>query len=145
MKSFFIGLMATFAVIYFSMEGNFTFYLQKHSVLIVLGGTLAIFFFSTPGPAFKRIWRSCSLFFKSEKAFSSYTSDLEQLARDRFAPFESENTLINYAQDLWSQGLADNLFISLLAQKRMELENDTIDAVQAFKNLSKYRYRKNSS
>lgn len=138
MKSFFIGLLSTIAVIYLSMEGNFSFYLQPHSLIIVLGGTLAIFFFSTPGPAFKTLTYSVRLLLKDEKKLSGYSPDLEKLAKNRFDSVSSTNPLISYAQELWEQGISDNLFIALLAQKRMELENETIDAVQAFKNLSKY-------
>lgn len=138
MKSFLLGVIATMGVIYMSMDGNLGFYMQEHSIIIVFGGTFAIFFFSTPGSAFKTIIHSLKIFLSHDYSFSDHRLTLEELAKNRFANTDSNNPLISYAQELWEQGISEHLFISLLAQKKMELENETIDAVQAFKNLSKY-------
>lgn len=138
MKSLIIGALGMAAVILASVEGEMGNYIQYHAMVLVLGGTIMLFFFVTPGPVFKTLGKTFKMLTSPEEAFTDYSSELSQLAKTKRLPAPSKNRLIRYAQELWEQGIDTHLFVSLLSQRRIELENETIDAVQTLKNLSKY-------
>lgn len=138
-----IGLLLGFGSILLVMylgigQNNLAFYFQPHSLLVVVGGALALLIFATPGIVLKSLWRSIARLFNEAKSFSHFKSEIEQLAKTRQIPQRSKNSLINYAAELWEQGLDPDLFIVLLSQKKNELLSEQTDAVQALKNLSKY-------
>jgi chemotaxis protein MotA len=45
---------------------------------------------------------------------------------------------LNYAVELWEKGTSAEMFQVLISQKKEKLENQTLDAVQAIRNLAKY-------
>lgn len=138
MKSLIIGIAAIFLVFALSIGGNLSTYFNPHTFIIVLGGTLGVLFFSTSDAVLAGIVRACKDLFSNEKTFNAYKEELIQLAEVQKLSQKSNNPLIQYAQELWEQGIDEELFIALLSQKRFELENHTLDVVQALKNLSKY-------
>lgn len=138
MKSLSFGFIGILVVVFFSVEGSFSTYLQKHSLILVLGGSFVLLFLTTPGTVFSRLWKSCKDLVQTEESFDDYKEELEQLARTRSIAAESKNPMIRYATELWEQGVDANLFVTLMSQKRMEMENESIDAVQVLKNLAKY-------
>jgi len=113
-------------------------YFQPHSLILVVGGTIAIFALSTPFEVTKSVWRSLVGLFGQEDTFSYFQSDLAELAKSKQLKSPSSNPLIAYGAELWSKGIDPDLFAVLLAQKRSELEGKSSDSVQALKNLSKY-------
>ncbi len=119
-------------------NNNLSTYIQAHSIILVLGGTIAIFALSTPFEVIKSVGRAISGLFKKEESFSSFSTELNSLIKTKALSTPSRNALINYASELWSQGVDPELFIVLLSQKRSELEAKASDSVQALKNLSKY-------
>ncbi|MCB0393528.1 MAG: MotA/TolQ/ExbB proton channel family protein [Bdellovibrionales bacterium] len=138
MKSLMFGIVGLVVIFIFSLDGNGATYIQKHSIVMVLGGTFVLLFFATPGAVFPVLKKSFKFLVTSDNQFSDYKDELEALARTRTLSVPSKNELIRYACELWEQGIEANLFISLISQKRMHLENETIDGVQALKNLAKY-------
>lgn len=138
MNNLIFGFFATLIVLIASVEGSWSAYWQIHSIVIVFGGTLAIFFFSTPTPVLKSTWVSLKELFHSEQTMSLYQDDINLLAANRDSEKVSKHPLIAYAQELWSQGIHPDLFIVLLSQKRKELDSKRTDAVQAMKNIAKY-------
>lgn len=138
MNNLFFGFIAIFVVLIMSLEGKAQNYVQAHSVIIVIGGTIAILVFSVPGPVLKSLWRNLVELTKTDETVDLYRNDILKLTQAREDKLRATHKLISYAQDLWRQGVDQDLFIVLLSQKRRELEAKTSDAVQALKNLSKY-------
>jgi flagellar motor component MotA len=134
-----IGFFSIVLVMFFSVgASNIGFYLQPHSILIVIGGTIALLIFATPTLVLKSLYRSLARLFQSTKAFDYYGKQIEEISKTRKLAEPSTNQLINYAVELWEQGIDPDLFIVLLSQKKNELLSEQTDAVQSLKNLSKY-------
>lgn len=138
MRSLWFGLVGILTVIALSLESGLSIYLQKHSIILVIGGTLFVYFFSTPDKVVRLTLRSIRMLADKEKKLSDYNDELAELVKNRSLSQVSDNPIINYAVELWEKGIEPNLFVVLVSQKRNELETETIDAVQAVKNLSKY-------
>ncbi len=138
MRSLIFGFFMICLMVFLSIEGDASEFFQKHSIYLVIGGTFSIFFFATPDKSIKMTMLAILKLFKKEERFEDYHDVLQDLAKNRKLSQDSNNQLINYAAELWEQGVDPNLFIVLVSQKKMEIENDTLDALQALKNLSKY-------
>ncbi|HRO67687.1 MAG TPA: MotA/TolQ/ExbB proton channel family protein [Pseudobdellovibrionaceae bacterium] len=134
-----IGAILTVVVFILSMGfGNLPLYFNWHSLLLVGGGTVAIFAFSTPVSVLSGLFKEVRELFGKGTSFTDVRSNLIDLAksRDRSLSFNDELTL--YAQDLWTQGISQDLFVVLISQKRKEIEQRSVDAIQSLKNLAKY-------
>ncbi len=138
MKSLIFGIFGMLAMVLLAVEGSFNQYLQKHAIYLVVGGTLMIMFLITPDFGIKIIFREILGLFSKDERFEDYRGEIEALSKKRALGASSRNPLINYAAELWSQGIDSNLFIVLLSQKKAHLENDTLEALQSLKNLAKY-------
>ncbi|RYZ61655.1 MAG: hypothetical protein EOP09_19700 [Proteobacteria bacterium] len=134
-----IGFILTFLVFLFSMGvSNLGLYFNFHSAMLVGGGTVAILLFSSPTIVLKHLGRELGSLFKKESKFIDVKSDLVTLSKNKTAMAPSSDELVAYAQDMWSQGIAQDLFVVLLSQKRKEIEQRSVDAIQTLKNLAKY-------
>lgn len=134
-----IGAVLTLAVFVLSMGvSNLGLYLNFHSVLLVAGGTITILLFSAPMSVLGDLYRQTLSLFKKVPDFRDVKGELVQLAKNRTASMQSKEELIAYAQDLWTQGVSHELFIVLISQKRKELEQKSVVAIQTLKNLAKY-------
>lgn len=134
-----IGAILTFLVFIFSMGvENLGLYFNWHSLLLVGGGTAAIFAFSTPSSVLFGFWKEVAELFKRSVQFTEVKEALVSLSKNKNLTLNSKEELINYAQDLWSQGTSQDLFVVLLSQKRKEIEQRSVDSIQSLKNLAKY-------
>lgn len=134
-----VGFLTILSVMYVAIgSGNIVYYFQPHSILIVIGGTAALLIYSTPVIVLKSLFRSVERLMHEAKSFEFFSPELQALAKSREQSRPSRNPLINYAVDLWGQGIDPDLFIVLLSQKKNELLSEQTDAVQALKNLAKY-------
>jgi len=134
-----IGALLTGLVFLFSMGvNNIPLYFNFHSALIVGGGTAAILIFSSPPTVLKHLLRELSGLFKDPVDFKGVRDELIRFAKSREEQPPSSVELIAYAQDLWLQGISQDLFVVLLSQKKQEIEQRSIDAIQCLKNLAKY-------
>lgn len=134
-----IGFIATIGILIVSMGiGNLPLYFNVHSFVLVAGGTAAIWLFSNPVSVLMNLMRDCRQLFDPNQDFSNLQEELKALAKDRNSTVTSKEELITYAQDLWSQGVAQDLFVVLLSQKRSEIEQRAVDGIQCLKNLAKY-------
>jgi chemotaxis protein MotA len=138
MNNIFAGFIAIFAVLFFSVDGNWTSYFQMHSVIIVIGGTAAVLVFSTPGDVLRSLGSHILGLMKQEDRTATYRDALLSLADSRQSPLPKSHKLVEYAQELWSQGIDPDLFIVLLSQKRKEIDARSADVVHAIKSLAKY-------
>jgi len=139
MSTLIIGFLLVFGVFFNSFEsGSLSQYLQWHSIILVIGGSLGILVLSNPPGVLKSLFKALLSFFKPDDTLSVYEHELRSLSTNKEQGAKSKNKLIAYAAELWEQGIDPELFVALLSQKKRELEHRQIDAVQALKNLSKY-------
>lgn len=139
MISFPIGIFFVFVVFAVSMGSeDLPLYFNLHSAVLVGGGTLALFFFTTPMNVIQSLSHQVSLLVKKSENFDDVKASLIQLAQNKNETVNTKEELILYAQDLWRQGTEHELFIILISQKRKDLEQKSVDAIQSLKNLAKY-------
>lgn len=134
-----VGLIATLAIFIASVGiSNLSLYFNLHSFLLVAVGTVSILLFSNPVSVLKNLGKDLVLLFKHQPTFNDIQKDLSELSKDRYKSVNSSDEMIQYAQDLWAQGVDQELFVVLISQKKAEIEQRTVDAIQALKNLAKY-------
>lgn len=134
-----IGLIATLFIFIASVGiSNLPLYFNLHSLLLVAVGTVSILLFSNPTSVLKNLGKDLVLLFKPQAKFQDVQGVLTELSKDRFKSTSSADEMIQYAQDLWVQGVDQELFVVLISQKKAEIEQRTVDAIQALKNLAKY-------
>lgn len=113
-------------------------YLNAHSMMIVIGGTVGVLAFATPTLVLKNLGRAVADLFRRDPDLRDHVTEIEQLAANRTMVGKSANELLNYAVELWEKGTSAEMFQVLISQKKEKLENQTLDAVQAIRNLAKY-------
>lgn len=134
-----IGFLLTIAVVFFSMNGNsWPLYFNAHALIIVLGGTLTILLMSSPGETLRNLFSAIVELFHRSQKLDHFRDEFNELMQKRSLRVNSRNALINYAAELWAQGVEPELFIVLVSQRRDELERGYVNAVQALRNLAKY-------
>ena len=139
MTSLILGVIFMILVLMGSVEaGSLHDYLQAHSLIIVLGGTGAVLFFSNPMSVLTSVLRSLRMLGRKERSFETSKHSLLKLISDRQLNVRTGEPFIDYGVELWNQGVDSELFVVLLSQKKREMESRTLDAVQALKNLVKY-------
>ncbi|MCX6125220.1 MAG: MotA/TolQ/ExbB proton channel family protein [Proteobacteria bacterium] len=133
------GVILILGVLFFAAQGETaSLYFNAHAMVVVCGGTFAILILSTPLPALKNLVSAVLSLLKQSREVAAYSAELERLSTRKEESFTSTNPLITYGAGLWESGVSSDSFISLLSQKRAELENSYMDAIQALRNLSKY-------
>lgn len=138
MFTLFMGLFCISAILVWSIQSDFNIYLQLHSFMIVVVGTFSILLYSTPFKSLKSLWNSIKALFKAEESFDDFTEDLKKIASNKNTELKNSHPLLEYASQLWAQGLDPDLFVPLLSQKRRDLEAKETDAIMALKSLNKY-------
>ncbi len=139
MMSLPIGLLAILGVVVGAAAGVRTEdYMNFHSVLVVVGGTLAVFAIGSPGAIIRAVFHIILALFKPRRTLEDAHAELMQLANNRSGLSASKDPLIQYAIDLWERGVDPNTFQALLSQFRDKLENEEAEAGSALHNLAKY-------
>ncbi len=134
-----IGFITTLAVVWLSLgDASLKLYLNAHAIIIVFGGTLTILIMSSPYDALRNLVSATKELFQRGQRVEHFQEQFRELMQKRSLAEKSRNQLVNYAAELWEQGIEPELFIVLLSQKREELERGYIDAVQMLRNLAKY-------
>lgn len=134
-----IGAVMTAVIFLVSMGvGNLGLYFNLHSLILVGGGTVTILLFSAPTVVLKNLGGQIASLFRAAPELENAKDSLIQLAKNKTASIPAGEEMLSYAQDLWTQGIAHDLFIVLLSQKRKEIEQRSVDSIQALKNLAKY-------
>jgi chemotaxis protein MotA len=134
-----IGFLGVCLVIYLSVaKGTWGMYLNEHSIVLVVLGSIAILLFTTPVATLKSLVHSLIELFHKEGRMSDFTEDFAALSTSKKLGHPSRHPLIKNAAEMWQQGMSQELFIVLISQKRSELEDGHTDAVQALRNLAKY-------
>jgi chemotaxis protein MotA len=113
-------------------------YINSHSMLIVIGGSLAVLALATPGSVVKQLLRSMSELLGRESDLTDHSAEFQELSESRRLPRPSSHPLINYAVEMWDAGTSPEVFTVLLSQRKEHLDAQRLSAVQALKNLAKY-------
>lgn len=133
------GFIVTLTIFIYAMNpDNASLYFHMHSFVLIFGGTLSILVFSTPMDSLRQLKNEFLNVFKNQIHFAHNKNELVKLSKNRNQSITTKNELIIYAQDLWSQGINQELFVVLLSQKKQEIEQRSINAIQSLKNLAKY-------
>lgn len=134
-----IGFISTLVLIYYSMGSQSIFmYFNSHAVALVIGGTFTVFLMSNPTAIIKQLFSdSLSLFAKANQ-LEHIQDSLIELTKNRTKKINFRDELVEYAQELWEQGISSDLFVVLLSQKKQDIEQRSALAIQSLKNLSKY-------
>ncbi len=139
MSSLPIGFLMMMITVFYTVEyKSWPLFLNLHSIVVVVFGTLAVLAISTPSKVLKSLWHHHLDLWKHTPGTSAYMEEFKQLAKTKNLTSPSKNPLINYAVSLWESGVAPDLFIVMIAQKRMELESSGTEAILSLRNLAKY-------
>lgn len=113
-------------------------YINLHSIMIVVGGTIGLFAFTSPVNVLKNLARALRELGHPDPDVAEHVKEFEQLVETRRLEKKSKNALINYAVELFENGTSPEMFHVLISQKREKLESNMTDAVQAIRNMAKY-------
>jgi chemotaxis protein MotA len=139
MNSLVIGLILLIATGWLSLSGSRPEqYFQLHSAYIVGLGTLTVLFLTTPLSSVIELFKSMFSLYRIEKTLANFEDEIKRLHANRANAATSSHPLIAYGQQLWEQGVSQDLFVVLLSERRSELEARDIDVIHALKNLAKY-------
>ncbi len=134
-----IGFLMMIVTVFYTVDlKSWPLFLNLHSIVVVVFGTVAVLAISTPSKVLKSLWHHHNDLWRTTPGTDAYTEEFKQLARNKTLATPSKNPLINQAVSLWEAGVTTDLFIVLLAQKRLELESAGSDAILSLRNLAKY-------
>jgi len=134
-----LGLFLISLVIYLSAEaGSGATYLQMHSIIVVVGGTIALTILMSPWKGLVNLYYELKDMMVANLEVSALKEELIAISKDRLSGKKSKHPLLRYASEQWESGIRSDLFIALLSQRRSELQLQSTEAVQLLKNLSKY-------
>lgn len=134
-----LGAFLVSAVLVLSIErSSWHIFLQLHSIVIVLGGTVAILFLATPFRSIRYLTEFVTILIRKDEGLAKHIDELKEISANGPTATRSKHELISYAQSLWEAGVDRNLFAVLLSQKLGEIELRMDNAVHSLKNLSKY-------
>ncbi len=140
MTSLPISALGMLAVLVFALANVKTpAFLNLHSVVLVVGGTVFVLGLSNPwseiGALFRALWQMV----RPDYTVKEVNAHLVRLNTDRAAPPSGyHHPLIAYAQSLWEQGVDSDMFAILLNQKLEELVHSNERAIATLRNLAKY-------
>lgn len=139
MTTILIGFACLLVAGLMSLDANTVhLYFQWHSFWLVGMGSIAVMFLTSPLAVIKSLARSLPKMVQKEKSLKDYDEALRSLAKDKFKPIAQSHPVLDYAQQLWEQGINPDLFVVLLSEKRTELDSANVDAIHVLKNLTKY-------
>jgi chemotaxis protein MotA len=134
-----IGFVLLVGFLAFSVPStSWGLYLNMHSILIVVGGTVSVLALTTPVRVLRNLVKAIGMLFRPDTDIRDYASEFESLIEDRTLPRRSDNELLNYAVEIWQNGVSPDICQVLIAQRREKLETEITDAAQCLKNLAKY-------
>jgi chemotaxis protein MotA len=127
-------------VVYYALHGvELENFLNFHSFVIVIVGTVAALALSAPSGTLKRLVFNLIRLYRPIRNKDLITKTLHQLVENKNLKIQKDiHPLIDFAQDMWEQGLSKNLFEELLMQRLEELSIKSEEPVSTLKNLAKY-------
>ncbi|MEI7441697.1 MAG: MotA/TolQ/ExbB proton channel family protein [bacterium] len=139
MKGLFLGFFIIFGSIYLVLSKMDThMFFNMDAILLVLGGTLGVFFYATPFSALSTIARILKALVKPELTSKVVGGQLLQLSHNKAAKFDRPHPVIAYAQELWEKGVDTEMFQALLMKYAHEQNSLNMRVIIALRNLGKY-------
>lgn len=138
-----INFTAGFAIVAFilffaSQHSQISALLNLHSFVIVVLGSVAVFFIANPLSTMRCVFQTLNHFFRPKFSASSLGKVLIALCRDRKSDIGKTHPLIHYAKQLWEEGVDTDIFEALLFARLAELNSVSDRALSSMRNLAKY-------
>lgn len=134
-----IGFIAIVIVTYLSLGASDTsVYLNQHSFIIVCIGSVAICVLANPRKDIVLMFKSIKDLFKTDEDEKALKEVLINLSNGKKDIKVNSLPLVDYALNLWEQGVEKNDFENLMYEKLENLNRMSERPVHILKNLSKY-------
>lgn len=134
-----LGFISMILVVGYSISSDtISSFMNIHALSLVVGGSIAALALGNPSSVMKQIFISLKDLALTRKEDQLLRAEIVELSKKRNLSNKTHNPLIEYIQELWEQGLNNELVIALLQQRKVDLVQRNHDAVQAFRNLAKY-------
>ncbi|MCB9092790.1 MAG: MotA/TolQ/ExbB proton channel family protein [Halobacteriovoraceae bacterium] len=135
-----LGFIAIILVTIFSLDlKDAAIYVNTHSFVIVVLGTIAVVLCSTPKKDLRLTFKAFKDLFKKDLDEKEIKKILIKLSQNKNSPEKYENiALINEAINLWERGVDQDTFRSTMYEKYSELNQLSEIPVAVLRNLSKY-------
>lgn len=137
--SMILGLIIALATIVFATEGGAEQFLRPHSIVVVFGGCLAMFFMTVPPSLMRRVFARTKNLFVAPRPFTADFDELKKMSRGSWGSVSpGAHTLIGYASSLVQEGLDEVEIPALIFRKRDELISSELLVAQCVRSLAKY-------
>ena len=113
-------------------------FLNMHSLVLVAGGTFAALFMATPLKQIKALGQGLLLILTAESGPEKWAADLAKVSRNREVTLRATHPLILCAQELWRNGVDDNVFLTRLRQSADLIAEHKEGASSVLRNIAKY-------
>jgi len=139
MLTLLIGVVVFGVSIFMSSEsGSAHFFFNIHAIAITLGGTCAVLFLANSPRAIKNLFHKLAEIKDENDVLAQSEQDLIELSKTKQLSHASKEKIVNYAEQLMSQGVDPEVFVVLMSQKRDKLEKEYADAALVLRHLGKY-------
>jgi chemotaxis protein MotA len=143
--SFPIGLFILFAVLFSSIGNPFSggisiqLLANSHAAILVLFGTFGVLLASMSfDDHLELIKLFKSAFTQKQEKENAVQKELLSLSKKKSLKVETKSELINYAQELWEEGVDAETFEIFLSQKLNQINSRGESAILGLRNLAKY-------
>jgi chemotaxis protein MotA len=134
-----IGVVLLTTVLFYALSGmSLGVLLNPHALILVVVGTVGVLAVSTPSAGLRSLWTCLMALRRNENSTPRLHAALLALSRNKLASVDVSHPLVDYASELWEQGVDRDTFATLMAQRLDDLNHSTEQAVAAMRNLSKY-------
>lgn len=130
-----IGLSIFGLILYRELSGN-AMLLNEHSIVMVVGGTIATVFLLASKSAIIDLVKMTSSIFKDEKKITDLT--LKSIIENPQNVDADYMGLVSYAKDIWLVGVEREEFEQLLTFRAQTIINQHMSAISVLRNLGKY-------
>lgn len=134
-----IGMLFILSVIYFSLPSSgLEVYINGHSFVIVVTGTIAILVLSTPVSGLKSLSGALLKLWKAKFNEKQMNDLLQEMVQNKKSKSSHLNPLAKQAQDLWEQGVDPKLIEHMLELTMEQFVKNLQEPVSLMRSLSKY-------
>ena len=134
-----LGFLFSLGVLLFALHDvDVEVFLNVHSFVIVCVGTIAVLFMSNSKVSIADLWKGLISLGKKEHSDTEILRSVYKLAQNRQDSITSTHPLVDFAQELWEQGLDDDMFELLLEKRLDEINSKEEGPVAVMRNLAKY-------
>src|SRR5690606_7668126 len=117
-----MGTILLLAFVYLALDEAFAgLFMNEHAILIVLGGTAAMAISSTTKGTLRKLVGLCREALGGKYQMGDIKEEFSILCRQRKLTQQSKNELINYASELWHDGVDSDVFYQLITLKRHDI------------------------